>query len=138
MLDDTGSTFLSDIDTGRISDLTASPTEDLVAVANHRNELMLVDLRADEPSARVVDSSRFGRIEDLAWSPDGAWLAYTFPESETTTAIKLLRVADGTTHRATRPVLRDRRPAFDPLGPLPLLHRAARVSTRSTTSCSST
>ena len=116
LLDGTGSTFLSDVDTGRISDLTASPAEDLVAVANHRNELMLVDLRSDEATARVVDSSRFGRIEDLAWSPDGAWLAYTYPESGTTSAIKLLRISDGTTHRATRPVLRDRRPAFDPLG----------------------
>ncbi|GGL01778.1 hypothetical protein Sme01_46400 [Sphaerisporangium melleum] len=64
----------------------------------------------------VVDSSRFGRIEDPVWSPDGHWLAYTCPDTAQTTAIKLCRVATGETYRATRPVLCDRRPAFDPEG----------------------
>ena len=32
--------------------------------------------RAARSSA--VDTSRYGRSDDLAWSPDGAWLAYTF------------------------------------------------------------
>ncbi|MET8146335.1 PDZ domain-containing protein [Sphaerisporangium sp. NPDC005288] len=64
----------------------------------------------------VVDSSRFGRIEDAVWSSDGHWLAYTFPDTAQTTAIKLCRVDTGETYRATRPVLRDSRPAFDPEG----------------------
>jgi tricorn protease len=116
VFDENGGTALSNVDIGRATEITTSPTDDLVAIANHRNELMLVDLTGDEPSASVVDESAFGRIEDLAWSADGAWLAYTFPNRTKTTAIKVLRVADRSTHVATDPVLRDRRPAFDPRG----------------------
>jgi tricorn protease len=116
VFDDDGATHLSVVDTGRAAELKPSPTEDLVAVANHRNQLMLVDVRGGTATAAVVDESPFGRIEDLAWSPDGAWLAYTRPESPKTTAIRLLDVAERTNRAATVPVLRDRRPAFDPSG----------------------
>ena len=47
-----------------------------VAIANHRNEVLIGDVASGE--LRVVDRSDDGRTEDLAWSPDGAWLAYTF------------------------------------------------------------
>jgi len=119
VFDDNGASpgeHLSAVDTGRAAELAPSPTEDLVAIANHRNQLILVDVRGGTETAAVVDESPFGRLEDLTWSPDGAWLAYTRPESPKTTAIRLLNVAERTTHPATVPVLRDRRPAFDPLG----------------------
>ncbi|HKE64308.1 MAG TPA: S41 family peptidase [Micromonosporaceae bacterium] len=116
VFDESGATALTGVDTGRATEIAASPSEDVVAVSNHRNELMVIDLRAAAPTARVADSSRFGRIEDLTWSADGGWLAYTFPNGPRTTAIKVLRIADGTTQAVTTPVLRDRRPAFDPLG----------------------
>ena len=45
----------------------------------------------DEPSARRLDASRYGRISDLAWSPDGRWLAYAKPETPQTQAIILCR-----------------------------------------------
>ena len=37
---------------------------------------MIGDL--DSGTLTVVDRSEAGRTDDLAWSPDGAWLAYTF------------------------------------------------------------
>ncbi|WP_329079859.1 S41 family peptidase [Streptosporangium sp. NBC_01469] len=141
---------LDHLDTGRAIELEVSPTSDLVAVANHRNELILVDLTpgsasdsASSPApgsvfgsvsglpagevpgraggegparGRVIDSSRFGAIEDLAWSPDGRWLAYACRDTAQTTAVKLCRVETGETSFATRPVLWDARPAFDPGG----------------------
>ncbi|MEN3307448.1 MAG: tricorn protease [Micromonosporaceae bacterium] len=111
-----GARSLADLDVGRVVELAASPVDAQVVLTNHRLELILVDLRADEPVARVLDRSRYGQIADPTWSPDGRWLAYTFPESTTTTAIKLARADTGETAAATRPVLRDRRPAFDPRG----------------------
>ncbi|GAA4198252.1 S41 family peptidase [Streptosporangium oxazolinicum] len=121
---------LDRLDTGRVIELEVSPTSDLVAVANHRNELILVDLTPHPASdsapgsaagegparGRVIDSSRFGAIEDLAWSPDGRWLAYACRDTAQTTAVKLCRVETGETSFATRPVLWDARPAFDPGG----------------------
>ncbi|WP_405149547.1 PDZ domain-containing protein [Sphaerisporangium sp. NBC_01403] len=120
---------LPGLDTGRAIALTVSPGADRLAVTNHRNELLIVTLPgpgagegADEgggggeATLTVADSSRFGRVEDAVWSPGGDWLAYTFPDTAQTTAIKLLEVATGETHLVTRPVLRDSRPAFDPEG----------------------
>jgi tricorn protease len=105
---------LSMMDLGRVVELAVSPVHDRVAVANHRNELHVVDLDG-EPAARRVDQSPHGAIEDLAWSPDGRWLAYARPETPQTTAI-MIADSDWRTHPVTRPVLRDFAPAFDPGG----------------------
>ncbi|MCC6173705.1 MAG: PDZ domain-containing protein [Chloroflexi bacterium] len=107
---------IEDVDVGRVLALEVSPTSDLVAVGTHRNELVLVDLAADRPTTRVVDRSAEGRIDALAWSPDGRWLAYHAPGPANTAAIKLCRVETGATHVVTRPVLRDLLPAWDPDG----------------------
>ncbi len=108
--------YLDHLDVGRVVDLDVAPTLDLVALSNHRNELLLVDFRAAEPTRRLLDQSRFGRIDGIAWSPDSRWIAYGFPDTAQTTAIKLCRVETGETSFATRPVLRDTLPAFDPDG----------------------
>jgi len=107
---------LDDLDLGRMLLIEASPAHDRVIVTNHRNELMLVDLEAAPPTARVLDTSGHGRIAGVAWSPDGAWVAYGFPDSLQTTKIKLCRVETGETYDATSPVLHDFNPAFDPKG----------------------
>ncbi|HET6214896.1 MAG TPA: S41 family peptidase [Micromonosporaceae bacterium] len=107
---------LTELDTGRVAELVPSPVDDRVAVANHRNELLLVDLRTDEVSVSRLDHSEFGRIEDLAWSPDGRWIAYAYEASAQTSVIKLVEPATGATHQVTAEVLRDKRPAFDPQG----------------------
>ncbi|GAA3141984.1 S41 family peptidase [Planomonospora alba] len=113
---DTAPLPLDHLDTGRITALEVSPKADTVAVTNHRNELLLVDLAAEPAKATVIDSSRFGAIEDPVWSPDGRWLAYAVPGTAQTTAIRLCRAETGQTYPATDPVLHDRCPAFDPSG----------------------
>ncbi|MFD0663962.1 S41 family peptidase [Thermocatellispora tengchongensis] len=107
---------LDHLDTGRAIELEVSPAADKIALTNHRNELLLVDLTGEEATATVAESGRYGRVEEPAWSPDGRWLAYTCPDSANTSAIKLYDTAKGETFRATRPVLRDSSPAFDPDG----------------------
>jgi tricorn protease len=104
------------IDTGRILNLEVSPTADQVALGNHRNQLLLVDLEADEPRAVELDASPFGRLDAAAWSPDGRWLAYHAPVTSQTVAIRLCRVESGEITQITRPVLRDYLPAWDPDG----------------------
>ncbi|WP_214410343.1 S41 family peptidase [Sphaerisporangium fuscum] len=110
---------LSGLDIGRAISLSVSPSADKVAVCNHRNELILVDLPSEETgeaTLTVADSSRFGRIDDVAWSKDGDWIAYAFPGTAQITAIKVYEIAGGRAHQVTRPVLRDFAPAFDPEG----------------------
>ena len=85
-----------------------------IAIANHRNEVLIGDLASG--ALTVVDRSDAGRTEDLAWSPDGAWLAYSFWTSVRHTAIKLHDVAGNSSTLVTQPEFRDYAPAFDPEG----------------------
>ena len=105
-----------DLDLGQVLELEAAPHADLLAVTNHRSELLEVDLRPPTPSARVLDRSRFGPVQGIAWSPDGKWLAYGLPTGPHVCAIRLCEVASGALTWATDPVLVDRSPAFDPEG----------------------
>ncbi len=105
-----------DVDTGHVTELRAAPIGTRVALANHRNEVWVGDLGGGGDTLDLVDRSDFGRITDLAWSSDGAWLAYAFATSTRHTAIKLLEVASGTSTLVTSPEFRDGSPAFDPDG----------------------
>jgi len=104
----------SDIEFGRVVSLAVSPTGDVVAITNHRNELVTVDL--EEGTSRVLDRSDYDNIRGIDWSPDGRWLAYGFPFSSQKTAIKLCNFETGETHFVTEPVLHDVSPSFDPEG----------------------
>ena len=108
--------LLADLDLGRAVELEVSPTADVVAIANHRNELLLVDLGQPTPTLRVLDRSEFGELEGVAWSPDGRWLAYGFPDSPNTRVIKICNTTDGETASVTSRVLSDSMPTFDPEG----------------------
>ena len=101
-------------DVGRVVAMRAAPVGAKLAFSNHRHEVVVADLDANTFS--VVDRSDSGRTEDLAWSPDGAWLAYTFWTSSRHSAIKLCEAATGRTALATQPEFRDYCPAFDPTG----------------------
>jgi tricorn protease len=107
---------LPELDVGRVVDLEVAPTVDKVALANHRNQLLVLDLSGETPSMRELDRSAYGRIEGMAWSFDSRWLAYGFADTPQTSAIKLGEIESGQTTLATHPTLRDTRPAFDPEG----------------------
>jgi tricorn protease len=101
-------------DIGRVVAMRAAPRGRKIALANHRNEVMIGDV--DSGELAVVDRSDAGRSEDLAWSPDGEWLAYTFWTSARQTAIKLYGCARKTSTLVTQPEFRDYSPAFDAQG----------------------
>ena len=106
---------LAGLDIGRPLALWPSPTRDQVALVNHRHELVVVDL-AEPPTARIIEHSEYGDLRGVAWAPDGHWIAYGMPLNEQVSIIKLLEVDSGARHEATRPVLRDEEPAWDPEG----------------------
>jgi len=101
-------------DIGRVLAMRASPAGAKVAIANHRNEVLIGDI--DSGELVVADRSDGGRSEDLAWSPDGAWLAYNFWTSSRHCAIKLHELATATGTLVTEPAFRDYSPSFDAAG----------------------
>jgi tricorn protease len=101
-------------DIGRVVAMEAAPAGRLVALANHRNEVLLADLERN--TVKVIARSEFGRASELAWSPDGAWLAFPFWTGARTSAIQLHEVMSSKTVSATTGDFRDYCPAFDPEG----------------------
>ncbi|HXZ03880.1 MAG TPA: S41 family peptidase [Ktedonobacteraceae bacterium] len=103
-----------ELEFGRSTNLVVSPTDDVIAITNHRNELLVLDLESG--TSRILDRSDFGQIHGAKWSPDGRWLAYSYRMTQQKTAIKLCNLENGETHFVTEPVLHDVAPAFDPEG----------------------
>jgi len=98
---------------GRITELAASPVDDTLAFANHRHELHVL---APHGEPRLLDTSLGWRVTDLAFSPDGAYLAYTWSPAHETAIIRIADLAAGTVHDATTALRMDRAPAWDPEG----------------------
>ncbi|GAC1387603.1 MAG: S41 family peptidase [Vulcanimicrobiaceae bacterium] len=107
-------TVVTKTDIGRVSELVCSPATDCIAIANHRHELLLIDASSGE--ARVVDKSLGHRITDLAFSPDGRYVAYCWWPSTDTSIIRIVKVKSGKVHDATPPLRTDSSPAWDPDG----------------------
>ncbi|GIG66415.1 S41 family peptidase [Phytomonospora endophytica] len=111
-----------DLDLGRVMELAVAPEGATVALVNHRNQLLVVDLDAEEPVAKVLDTSAYGQMSDPVFSPDGGWIAYSCPlqasqeDAASRTGIKLVELATGTVRMAAERVLRDEGPSFDPDG----------------------
>ncbi len=101
-------------DIGRITELVTSPARDTIAFANHRYELCILD--ASDGQLRTVDKSPAQRIADLAFSPDGRFLAYSWSPVAGTSIIRVAKVKSGRIHDVTPPMRDDRSPAWDPQG----------------------
>lgn len=105
---------LEGLDIGRPIDLRVSPTADMVALSNHRNETIVVDLTKRE--MKVIDRSTTLHDATISWSPDGRWLAFNRAETPETSFLVIAEVETGEVHRITDPLLHDLSPAFDPDG----------------------
>jgi tricorn protease len=102
-------------DVGRAIDLVVAPAGAArVALTNQRQEVIVVDLDGGAPT--LVEKSAFDRIDGLAWSPDGRWLAYGIPVTRRTSALHLWDSATGAVVPLTRADFRDVQPSFDPEG----------------------
>ncbi|MEO6835802.1 MAG: PDZ domain-containing protein [Candidatus Tumulicola sp.] len=101
-------------DIGRVTDLACSPSGDVVAFANHRHELCVFDL--DDGNVRILDTCPSHRIGDLAFSPDGRFIAYVWWPAQGTSIVRVAKIRSGKIHDVTSPLRVDRAPAWDPEG----------------------
>ncbi len=99
---------------GRIVAMRVAPKSDMIAIGNHRYELILADLASG--SARVIDRSPAGRIEDIAWSPDGRWVAYARLQFSDMSVLKIADAQSGESREVTAALREDFSPSFDPDG----------------------
>ena len=106
-------TYMSDADVGRITELIASPVDDTLAFANHRHELMVI---SPGRPPRVIDTGAGWRVTDLAFSPDGRYIAYAWAPAPDTSIIRIADLSDDRVHDATAALRTDRAPAWDPQG----------------------
>ncbi len=106
--------LVTTVDIGRVTDMVCSPTDDVVAFANHRHELCVADL--DDGKIRVLDTCPSHRIESLAFSPDGRFLAYVWSPAHGTSIIRVVKLRSGKIHDVTSPLRTDQSPAWDPDG----------------------
>lgn len=102
------------LDIGRPVTIVVAPKGEKVAIGNHRNEIIVVDL--SERTMTIVDRSNTMHDQGFSWSPDGRWLAFNHAETPETSYLMVADVAEGTTHRITTPVLHDISPSWDPEG----------------------
>lgn len=101
-------------DLGRARELRTSPASDMVALCNHRYELILIDVAKGKQ--KVLDRSPVERLGDLAWSPDGRWLAYSYGLNPSAVIVRVANVETGELHDITPPLRADYCPAWDPEG----------------------
>ena len=101
---------------GRPRFWAASPQAPLLAVVNHRDELLILDVETG--ALRICDlTEHFPGISDLSWSPCGSWLAYSCGTGEEQAAIKILDLTAGPPAvQVTEPILEDTSPSWDPDG----------------------
>jgi tricorn protease len=82
----------------------AVPSPDGKWVAHHDKDRQLWLWSVEKKSDTRIALSRPGDVQDLAWSPDSRWLAYTAPAANTLGQVLLYRLEGGT----TTPVTTDR------------------------------
>jgi tricorn protease len=105
---------LDGLDIGRPIQLAVSPVADRIALSNHRNETIVVDLETRE--MKMLDKSPTLHDGTISWSPDGRWLAFNRAENPETSFLVVADVESGEVHKVTEPLLHDVSPAFDPDG----------------------
>ncbi|WP_156754739.1 S41 family peptidase [Actinokineospora pegani] len=95
---------------GRVLELAASPDGRKLAVVTHDRRLLLVDV--DSGDLDEVATTDSGDAEDLVFSPDSGWLAWSHPGPDPLRRIRLLNVADRTAVDVTDLRFTDTDPAF--------------------------
>lgn len=105
---------LQKFDYGRILEFEISPTHDVAIAANHRYELLQINLKSGR--LKKLDRSEYGRITGLSWSADGQYVAYAKPDSERTSKIRVVNPKKGVPQDITTGEFNDYSPSFDPEG----------------------
>ena len=95
---------------GYVNEMAPAPDGKTIAVAARDGRLLLVD--AESGAVTELAAGDDGEIDDLAWSPDSAWLAWAQPGPQPLARIRMARVADRFTVDVTDGRFADSDPVF--------------------------
>jgi tricorn protease len=95
---------------GTVAAIAPSPDGTTVAVGAHDGRLLLVTVESG--AITELATSDDGDIDELAWAPDSAWLAWAQPGPRPLNRIRLARVADQFTVDVTDGRFADSEPVF--------------------------
>ena len=84
------------------------------AVFENEGRLFVLDVASGED--RRIDASTVGGFDDLAWSPDGRYLAYVAPAANAFRRIRIWSADDGKIHGLTSDRFESWSPTFSPDG----------------------
>lgn len=85
-----------------------------IGFSDKDGKLYVVSL-SDRKLVEIADDER-GFIRDYAWSPKGAYLAFSMSDPNQNRSIHVWSAADGKVHRVTDNVFNEEQPAWDPDG----------------------
>jgi tricorn protease len=105
---------LTELGPGFRSGLTVAPDGKRAAFRDREHRLYVTEL--DRGDTRVVETNRASRLSDLAWSPDGRWLAYVGDEPNGMSTVRLYDVRRRERHTVSSDRYNARSPSFDPSG----------------------
>jgi tricorn protease len=106
--------YITDEDIGRSIEVAVSPVGKKIALANHRHELIVVDIEAK--TVKTFDRAPADRITGVSWSADGRWIAYSYSAHPNTRHIRIGDTTTGEIKDVTRPLRHDFDPCWDPDG----------------------
>jgi tricorn protease len=90
----------------------ASPDGRWLAHHDKNQQLWLLDLKIRQQKRIAATTAPFGEFQDLAWSPDSRWLAWSVPESNSFNRIYLYQAETGKTVPLTTNRFNDTSPAW--------------------------
>ncbi|OUR96643.1 hypothetical protein A9Q84_09875 [Halobacteriovorax marinus] len=99
---------------GKVFTTVSNPDDSLIAVANNRNELFIVNVETED--VKRIDRSKTDHIADLSWSKDGRYLTYFKSESKTESIVKIYDTKSEKTHKTVKNILADVAPCFNDEG----------------------
>jgi tricorn protease len=85
-----------------------------LAFSDKDGKLFVLTL-ADRKVVEIADDER-GQIRDYAWSPKGAFLAFSMSDANESSSIHVWSATDGKVHRVTDETFNEESPAWDPEG----------------------
>ncbi|MCL2580859.1 MAG: PDZ domain-containing protein [Streptosporangiales bacterium] len=95
---------------GYVNALAAAPDGKTLAVAAHDGRLLLVDVASGTVTELAAGDD--GEIDDVAWSPDSAWLAWAQPGPRPLARIRLAKLEDRSVIDVTDGRFADSDPVF--------------------------